>query len=984
MKRFPKLLMTSALGVIGLSGSLSAAETMVYDLRLRENFDFENQISVGKDEGAVIWQWGSYLGSGYDYSGPEMYNSNEYPTDGYYSHVYYTPDLSLQPGTYKIYTTPRKKSTDFVVKAEATLRLLLAQGEVTESAIDNNRFQQLAYYTAIPYSSMSSADAINNLTAQVCEFTVTEAGNYKVCFYGKGAGLTLHNTYIVKADGGSVTPDPGTDPEPDPEVTVVPGEVNSLAATVDGQNVTISFILPFEGTKGESLEGSDLKYVIYRDGTQISAKSRQTAGSSVSYTDSDLDYGTYEYGVEVSLGDEVGARASVKAEVKKPVVAPSEKVDLPVSENFAGAEWGSVWYAEEPDGQVAWTVEGDLTSQLPPMKVYDGDGGMAVWRGWDAKNGDSARMVTVPITASSSTAPVIDFMFGHSYSRACTNYIQLQVSRDGGEWQNVEGARIVTYIPELDNGGWTYYKYSLAPYIEGCATYQVGILAVAENLNVNVPIDAINIYNALAKDVVIESIDLANDVKAGTDLEIAITLENRGSSNIQPADYTVNVESNLPSEISIDKPVLTAYGKATVTAKAPVTAEEVLDGPEYSFKVSVNIPGNEGSETLNGEELKATVSFVDHKSPANAAAMFQGSTFSGLSWESVKDLNHEDININENFNDLPAHHQESREVNGKTENVFVDGQKGNFNGWISLDFDKLDGGTYYSTSGSEFQVFKDFMTGSMPQGHSGQYIGLTLPANMQQDDWLISPAISASETSVINFSARIAYISRQSDSYNNSLEVLYATDDYDENNPAAAFTNVLYSQTSKATSGDVPHDGLYHWLRVNGIPAKAKYVAIHFNTKSGMQTGVWVDRLSLTENDLYPLSGYYVYRRNSGRLNESPLSATELSYALQGAQLSAENPYYVTALYGDGESRPSNMVGDTSGVNTVLAETSVNILAVSGGVMVSGLTEGTINVYTLDGRCVASVKSDGLSVINLEPGIYAVKAGSASAKIIVK
>ena len=833
MKFINKLLF---IGASAVCLGATAGETIVYDLRDRTNFDINRQFSVDKDE--EPWMWGSYNVNGEDVSGPEQYNSSY--TDGYYSSAYYTPDLNLGAGTYKIYTKPRKRSSDIAVAKNPNLYILLAQGDMTESAYNAGKMKEIGHLNSISYASTYSGDAFAALPLYEIEFTIDTPGLYKIAFFNKDASVTLHGTYIVATDGtggGTVTPDPGTDPE-DPEV--------------------------------------------------------------------DPDDPTAD-------PDDPGESGEDPAEPSQPL----EPVSLPFADSFAGASFGRMWEVDEVKGKVNWEATGNLTTQLPIMNVYDGDGGMAVFRGWDGSDGDYARLATAPITKASSTAPVIEFMFGHSGARATTDKIKVQVQCDGKDWQDVKGAEIATYIPELENGGWTYYKFPLDSYIGDCTTYRVGLLGVCERLNVNIPVDAVKIYNASSKDAAIQAFSVPEEVTAGKKLEISLSIENLGASLLKASDYSVEIASDYPGAIELKPVDIPAYSVAVLSAAVEMTAEDVLNGPAYSFTAKVNVPGNASGENLTSSKLETEVVFVGHKVPGNPKASSAGSGQLTLTWESVKDLSHKALGITENFNNLPERRQEERPTaDGKTETVWIDGTKGNFNGFVSLDFDKQDGGSYYSTSGSEFQVFKDFMTGSMPQGHTGRFIGLTLPGNIQQDDWLISPKLNAAESSLINFAAKIAYIHRESDNYNNSLEVLYATEDYDRKNPSAAFRKVIYSNTSKATTGDLPHDGLFHWLRLNNVPSEAKYVAIHFNTKSAMQTGVWVDLLTITETDQYPLEGYHVYKRNEGRLTEKPLAPEVLSYAIgSGAVLS--DLYYVTALYSDGESAPSDLFGDPSGVTAI-------------------------------------------------------------------
>lgn len=891
------------IGASAVCLTAGAEETLIYDLRVQSNFDINRQFSVDKDE--EPWMWARYNVNGQDVSAPEQYNSSY--TDGYYSSAYYTPDLSLSAGTYKIYTKPRKKNSDYTTSRPADLHILLGQGEMSESAYNRGAMTEIGNITDIKYASTYSGTDYENLPVREIEFTITTPGQYKIAFFNKGASVTLHETYIVlSGEGGSVTPDPGTDPE-DPEVD--PDDPNK---DPDDPNVD-----PDDPNK-------------------------------------DPDPGPSE---------------------------PMTTVDLPFSDSFAGAKIDpSKWEMEANGEKGVWSA---MSVVLPGQflgnwESVDEDGGMAVYDGWNSSAGDWARLITAPISKASSSAPVVDFWFRHSHSRGCRNYIKIQVSADGGDWQDVADSQIQTYIASLDDGGWAYYKFALDPYIAGCETYRVSFTGYTDGISTYLPVDNVNIYNMADRDVRVLSVEVPDMVVAGKDLEINVTLENMGGVTVSADAYSVTAKSDFPAEVKFETVAIPSLESAVVKGKVQVTAEEVLSGPEYSFSVNVNVPGNASSENLTSEEKKVATCFVDYKSPESLILSTDGST-KMLSWESVKDLSHQNINFNENFNDLPAHQQ----VDVDGELVWQEGAKGNFNGFISIDLDKQDGRSYYSTSGSEFQVFKDFMTGSMPQGHSGQYIGLTLPENIQQDDWLITPELNAAESSLISVQARIAYIHRESDAYNNSVEVLYSTEDYNVKNPAPSFKKTIYTNTSKATTGDLPHDGLYHWLRLNEIPAEAKYVALHFITKSAMQTGVWVDRIWVTETDQQPLDGYYVYKAGLGRLNEAPLAKDCLSYVVAGNDDDMSD-YYVTALYSDGESQPVFITGESTGVGSVAEGSAGAISAAAGSVVITGAYDVDALVYTLDGRLAARAACNGVTVVPVDPGFYIVKVGGKVEKILVR
>ena len=93
----------------------------------------------------------------------------------------------------------------------------------------------------------------------------------------------------------------------------------------------------------------------------------------------------------------------------------------------------------------------------------------------------------------------------------------------------------------------------------------------------------------------------------------------------------------------------------------------------------------------------------------------------------------------------------------------------------------------------------------------------------------------------------------------------------------------------------------------------------------------------------------------------------------------------MTAVYDNGESRPSNKVTAKleSGVDGIYSS-EVAIQPVSGGVIIKNLAEGQITVNTVDGRTVATAEAAPAVRISLANGIYIVSAGNKVAKVVVK
>ncbi|MDE6490525.1 MAG: T9SS type A sorting domain-containing protein, partial [Muribaculaceae bacterium] len=72
-----------------------------------------------------------------------------------------------------------------------------------------------------------------------------------------------------------------------------------------------------------------------------------------------------------------------------------------------------------------------------------------------------------------------------------------------------------------------------------------------------------------------------------------------------------------------------------------------------------------------------------------------------------------------------------------------------------------------------------------------------------------------------------------------------------------------------------------------------------------------------------------------------------------------------------------------SGITGVAAETGATISSDNGSLSVSGIN-GSVQIYTVDGRLAKAVNVNGEASISIARGIYIVKTANATAKVIVK
>lgn len=273
-----------------------------------------------------------------------------------------------------------------------------------------------------------------------------------------------------------------------------------------------------------------------------------------------------------------------------------------------------------------------------------------------------------------------------------------------------------------------------------------------------------------------------------------------------------------------------------------------------------------------------------------------------LSWNHVIDPDFTPIALSEGFEE------------------YADGFRGPFGGWEALDLDGKDGGSVYNADGPALNV------GVIPEGSSwrslvrgfegSNMLCVTVPSGAQQDDWLISPVLNADPKSTLTLSFKIGY-KNFSVAQTNNFEILYTNSD-GELNPArpSALLNAMFEDVRfdvpAASSGTTDPVDLVE-MTFEGIPGSAKRVAIHFKSKmtSYIANAMWLDCLTLTEISPIELLGYNVYDVEWWMpLNEEPIPAGTNSFVIPPAanEYITSRNVFVTAIYNDGESAPSERV----------------------------------------------------------------------------
>ncbi len=1006
------LYITVLSAAMALSISASAQSTdAVLDLTDRATFDKCTQTSLKYDrEDYSAWTFNNYGKYPYMYN----YNINE----PYYSDYLVTPELSLKAYTlYRVEVSPAAYNS----RKTTSLTIGLGQGD------DLEKYAVLARFDDLAYASKTS------VTQKTVEFHVEADGQYKLYFLGETNGMYLYDTKIIEVGSSNV-------PLAVDGLTLMPASDGSAS-------VTVSFTLPSATISGQPIDGTVKYKIYRGDDETAIKSGRGTAGETISYTDNSCGEGTVTYSVTAesdgNISDRVSASTYVGKETPNAVtdlaVAGSEGVytlswkapatgvhgaiidpealtyrvtrivdgvstvvaeactattyidkytsddlqsvqyavaavlngetseevktktlvegslSLPFADSFAGASFGKIWTAEIVSGSINWKAVASADAQRPLVsESIDQDGGFAFYNSWNATRGSSARLASAPIKYVEGAAPIIEF---YAYRTSGNDQVKVQVSCDNGDWTDVPDALITLKATTQD---WEKFEFPLTSAIaDGCKTFRVAFVALSA-YGQNTVIDKVRVFIPADKDLEVSSVVAPTSVLSGNNIDLSYTVSNNSAKAVNAADYALELVTDYPTAIALPATVdLPAFGSTAVNLTIPVTAIETQAADAYSFALKVVYDGDEKPENNISAASEVAVAFVEEAAPTNPDAKQLTDGSIEVTWDAAGD-GHTPLSVSTSFEG----HEE--------------GFTGPFDGFTALDLDEATGENYYMASGSAFSVINK---PSIPKGRDGDnVIGLTLGANKQQDDWLISPVLDCKAGATMDLDFLIATRKFTTSSYYYTIEILYSTEaDYDAANPSAAFTNSVQKLQSSLTYGQFINSETFVPISITGIPSEAKRIAIHFISKISYTSAMWIDNVRISETVANPLIGYNVYENGVGRVNTETVSAETTSFNIPETSI-VNRRYFITAVYSTGESQPTALTPYFSAVNDIAGGSEdVAVAVTSEGVVVSGADNAV--VYDLQGR-IAAYAPQGIAV-RLARGMYVVKAGSETRKIVV-
>lgn len=788
---------------------------------------------------------------------------------------------------------------------------------------------------------------------------------------------------------------------------LTPQKVSALRVKKDADgSILIQWDKVSKSVNGIDLNDELTRYTLSR--IEGEEKTLLTETEELSYTDSysPEEMTSIKYEVVVSYGTR-------KSEATESAYVKAGSYSLPFEESFADDSFDSDWEVTTSDTSTNSTKKWNRRSSMqsnPSAGPYDNDGGLLTYNSYNIYTNCESQAITPAIGLKGATSPTLEFMFYHSSYTSSNDYIELLISKDGGEFELIPDSKI-----ERINGttGWAKYEFPLEAY-KDAEKIRVSFKAVSM-YGADMAIDAVKIHQPRTI-IDLEAMDMEapTEVISGQDAVFRFTVKNSGNTGITGEDYKINVY--------VDGELANSIEGEDIAAKATLEfTHEISTHPGHAEKgipvyAEIECDEDENLDNNTFAEITVAVSTYAGRGVQGVTGKYdKDSDTLTLSWEDIEVEDYEPLDSSMTFDvneeGEPFLTKEAYDNDNSlawpAEFTAKDG-----NIWKNIDADGQSSDKVYSTPAAAkgFMVMSFELSGNKSQqDFSGIEENGMLEAVAPSEgsgaasDYLISPLLPGSGDHILTFQGKSYSFACTAD-----FTVEYTTS---EELPSAEGLSTAFTAIGeKIHIPNTYHDGGVWKEFEYVIPREAKYVAIHFTGETGHKYDYSGDKESVasilclddirlvSEPEVKPTYNVY-YREYSSDEEPAPAPESRLkgagtpigSYAqkhnsepIEGAEYVIQNPvkiadYHVTAVYPKGETALSE--GYHSDVETGIEETGieeVGTLRVEGRNITS---TGNISVYAIDGTLLANGVN---SYTAPEAGAYIIKSGTRTLKVVVR
>lgn len=609
----------------------------------------------------------------------------------------------------------------------------------------------------------------------------------------------------------------------------------------------------------------------------------------------------------------------------------------PFAESFSGGKAAQAWAITRLEGtDGSWGI--GPASQQPAASPQDDDGGLAAFM--PTKAGDEALFHSGKITVPASARdPQLSFWyFGVD---GLDDRLDVMVADEAtGEFSTI-GSRTLGQ----EGAGWHRVVIPLSDY-KG-KTIRVGFYGVCTSYSALGVIDNIKVTDVLEGNLRVTGLEAPARMTAGAETSFTATIENCGLTEAKDVTVSLLRDGKTVCEKTVARMAADTRTEVTFPLIAPVFS---TDREVYTASLDWSADTYDGDNTSEPVTVKISAPALPRVTDLAGTADGKSVT---LAWSA------------------PSEGQEPVETLESFENAtpFVIDR---VEGWTFVD---RDGKTTFGIEGASFpnngkpmaymvidRKHAAFQGEFTPRSGDRCLVSFNADDSSVNDNWAISPLLNG-KPQTIRFAAKA-----QTNAYGyEAFEFLYSTTGTDPDSFIKAGDDKRVGAEWKEYSFDVPQG--------------AKYFAIRCVSEDAF--AFLVDDVMFTPASLPEQSDpicYNIYR------DTEPLSGTngaEIRFTDTPADENFHS-YHVTAMYPHGESAPSNEVRITSTALQAIAAGEAAVYGRPGQLWGANVQGKRLTVTRADGTTAYSTgyASDGL-ICPLTPGIYMVKAGDNTYKVLV-
>lgn len=605
-------------------------------------------------------------------------------------------------------------------------------------------------------------------------------------------------------------------------------------------------------------------------------------------------------------------------------------------ESFANGTLSYIFGLRGISGQGIWNIFNDDT--FSDVASQDADNGFLAY--YASGYNDSMGIHTGKISLVGFDNPVLSY-YVYPIDEEDENRLQVLVRENQGEWQTL-ATQVINQLGAPKK--WNKVILPLADYagkdiqIEFVATCKGAVFTLLDNIYVG---------DLLSHDMAVKAVSAPAKVKCESDYEVEVTVMNEGAATAEGYSVEIYDGDNLLTTIEGD--ALESLASATLTASLtmPKFAVEPLElNARVAYDTDQNLANNESDSFFVMPILSALPSVN------NLAAEVDNDSVT-LTW----DLPETEIPAEGTTYDFEDAESFAHEYDGWQ---FIDVDQSPVGGMANVTLPGITGGvttsSFFVLDSTDDQYNESF------DAHSGhKYLAsLVRYDDKQVDDWAISPALSGA-AQTISFWAKSYH-----PSYLEKVEIWIskAGSDISDFELLPTIPAVPYAWTEY--SYDLP-DGTNHFaIRSCAVGAFLLMIDDVTFTKAG-------------ETRSIEITGYNIYR-------DEELIATvdkdNQTYTDSGLDTGTYT-YIVAPRFDIGEGKPAfvQVATNPTGIDMVNAS---SLTVLKDGVRVNDCAGEMVVVVAADGKVIFQETVNGSRLISLTPGVYVVRLGNKSEKVIIR